>query len=513
MADYTDRDYAALMVREQALAQQQFPAWTDYNEANFGNQLLQAFAFIGDILSYYQDNQAGESRITTAQQRRNMIGLLKLIQYEMSGATAAQHTVTFSIASALGEDIIIPAGTIVKTRESTPTEFQLLAAVTITAGNTSVNGTAEHSQFWDDETWQVDGSTGQVIKLGRTPFLDDSLAVANGGYVQVDAMDYSEVSNFLDSISTDKHYTVTVDENDRAYIRFGDGVNGVAPSGTLTVKYKTGGGVAGNVEAAAIKDISGTLTTVGGTPVSVAVTNAAGASILGTDRESIETARTAGPASLRALERTVSRTDFEDNARLVTGVGRALAITKNEAPLVLSLENTTYVYIVPTGGGTPSAGLKTNVDTMYSTTRPVMVTHVVDVKDPTYATINIVCWVYLTSGAVAATVKAAIVASLTTFFEPVVSDATADDYLQPNSNVNFGYYMRDENDDPEPSIRWSDINAIVKNTAGVRKVGTPVDGRATTLNGAADDYTINLVEFPKLGTVAVWNGDTGAEIP
>lgn len=504
--DYTDRDYAALRLRLQGRAQQRFPSWTDFNTANFGNTLLELFAFMGDNLSFYQDNQANESRITTARRRKSMIGLMKLIGYTLEGATAAQIEVDFTIAGALGEDIEIPAGSIVRTREATPTEFQLLEAVTIPAGDTTATGTVEHSKTHDDETFELDGSPNQQVKLAETPYIDDSLEVT------INELAYTAVDNFINSTSQSRHYQVLVDENDRAYIRFGNGVNGIAPAGTLEVVYKTGGGTAGNVEANAIKELVGSFTTVGGSPVTISVTNPDTATVLGQDRETLEQAAVNGPASLRALERTVSRTDFEDNARLVDGVGRALAITKNEDPTVVSTENTTYVFIVPEGGGTLSNEVKNAVLTMYNTTRPVMTTHMVQVITATYKEIDVTAWVYVSSGVTAATVRQRIQAALEAAFEPVISDSSSDSFGLPNTAVNFGFYYKDADDEPEPFVRWSDILSLIK-VSGVRRVGTPEDGEALQLNGTSDDVELELIEFPTLGTVTIYDGDTGLEIP
>ena len=52
------------------------------NEADFGNVLLQLFAHMGDILSYYQDRVANESFLGTARTRRSVIEHLRLIGYQ-----------------------------------------------------------------------------------------------------------------------------------------------------------------------------------------------------------------------------------------------------------------------------------------------------------------------------------------------------------------------------------------------------------------------------------------------
>ena len=51
--------------------------------------LLELFAHIGDILSYYQDRVANESFLGTARTRRSVIEHLRLIGYELGTAAPA----------------------------------------------------------------------------------------------------------------------------------------------------------------------------------------------------------------------------------------------------------------------------------------------------------------------------------------------------------------------------------------------------------------------------------------
>jgi hypothetical protein len=75
---------------------------------------------VGENLSFYQDAQAGESRIITATQRKNVIALAKLLGYKLPGARAATADVTFQLAAPPAADVTIPAGTIVRTQEVLP---------------------------------------------------------------------------------------------------------------------------------------------------------------------------------------------------------------------------------------------------------------------------------------------------------------------------------------------------------------------------------------------------------
>jgi hypothetical protein len=54
--DYMARDAGSFLQSMRALIPEKLPEWTDYeSEADFGNVLLELFAHMGDILSYYQD--------------------------------------------------------------------------------------------------------------------------------------------------------------------------------------------------------------------------------------------------------------------------------------------------------------------------------------------------------------------------------------------------------------------------------------------------------------------------
>ncbi|MFW5740565.1 MAG: hypothetical protein ACOC1F_09385, partial [Myxococcota bacterium] len=135
--DYTDKDFDALRERLIALLKSVFPEWSDFSVASFGNILLEMYAFVGDVITYYLDAQAQESRLATATQRRNVIALARMLGYKLQGARAARATVRFSLQAPPAADVTLPAGTVVRTQEVTePIRFQLLAPLVIAAGTT-----------------------------------------------------------------------------------------------------------------------------------------------------------------------------------------------------------------------------------------------------------------------------------------------------------------------------------------------------------------------------------------
>ena len=495
--DYTDKDFDALRARLIQLVKSVFPDWTDFEVASFGNVLIEMFAFVGDVLTFYQDNLARESRLVTATQRKNVMALAQMLGYRLQGARAATAEVRVTLTRPPTADVVIPAGTVVRTQEVTePVRFQLLADAVIAAGQDPATATvvAEHSRPYQ-QLVDARGLKGFELVLDRAPYLDGSATVttATGAFTEVDS--------FLDSAPNDRHFLVRVDQNDRATLRFGDGRNGLPPSGTVTVRYKTGGGAGGNVDAERLVVIEGAFMDVHGRPVQVSATNLAPASG-GTDRQSVASARLLAPESLRAMTRSVAREDFEINARRLPGVARALMLTSNEDPSID--ENAGVLHIIPQGGGVPTPALKNLVLQQVTEVYPCTLTFQVSVLDPVYRRLDIAARVFLRGGVSATVVRARIEQALIEYFRATEPDGT------PNRRVDFGFNVKDAEGNPVGEIAWSDVFNVVRDTEGVRKVGdAPGD---LTLNGLPADVRLRVQEFPVLGSVTLTNGDTGGPL-
>lgn len=494
--DQTDKDFDSLRTRLQNLVQSVFPDWTSQNVADFGNLLADLFCHVGDVLGYYIDAWGQESRITRATQRRSMLALCKLVGYTPSGASAATADVTVTLDEVPANNVTIPAGTVVKTLAVTdPVEFQLLVAQTIAAGTNPPVSTAtyEHSST-RVESYPSTGLPDQEVVLGATPFLDGTeTATADDGA-------YSRVTNFLSSESGDRHYIVRVDQEDRARLRFGDGVNGQIPVGTVDVSYRVGGGEAGNVAAGMLQRFDGQLYDSLSNPVTVAsATNAARASG-GAERQSVDSIREEAPASLTALTRSVCRTDYETHARGVAGVARALMLASDDDDRVP--ENTGYLYVVPDGGGTASQTLLDTVLVTLTSTYPCTITFDVQVFTAAYEEVDVQASVFFRTGYDKAAVAQSIVAAVQAYFALETSDGV------PNSNVMFGLEYREQGQDALAEIPYSDVYNAVRDVAGVYKISGGVGG--LTLNGESADVAIDTYKFPALGTIRVVDGSSGA---
>lgn len=494
--DFTDKDFDSIRDRLFKLIRSVFPAWTDDRIVNFGNLLVELHAWVGDVLCFYQDNQARERFITTARLRRNLIALSKLVGYSPQGASAATADVTLTLAVAAAGVVTVAAGDKVQTAEiTTPTAYQVLSEVVFTPGETTKQVSVENSERTVN-SFASTGLANQAFVLTRTPFLDGSAVVTAGNGTFV------EVGNFLESTAVDKHFVVVVDQNDRATIVFGNGINGQVPSGTIEIVYKIGGGAAGRVEAGTLTRLAKTYTDSLGNAVRLSATNAA-ASSGGDDREANASIAVNAPQSLRALSRSVAREDYEINAkRFVSGIARALHLTSNEYGVP---ENEGILFVVPAGGGVPSSIMLAAIAAVFEFggDAPKTNTYDLHVQAAPYLVTAVTATVFFKAGVVKATGKAAIVAAIAAFFALDTTDANGETI--PNPKIDFGVNMKNADGTPANEIAWSDVFDAIRDVTQVRKI----DPDGLLLNGVRADLPIGSAQFPTLGVVTLIDGDTG----
>lgn len=399
--DYMARDYDSLLRAMRELIPDKLPEWTDYeSEADFGNVLLQLFAHMGDILSYYQDRIANESFLGTAQTRRSIIHHLRLVGYRLATAAPASATLRLLLPAACTETVTIQKGDAfatpsLKDRPSVRFEY-----------------TRDEKLSVDGHTLPLDGATGKKyldipVEEGRL-IANEILGVSDGSRYQRFALAHPGV--ILRSLDTEqavnrdilllttlgtvteewfpreslvysaqgqREYTVEVDEEDRATLRFGDGVFGLIPprGATLAATYRVGGGSHGNVAANAIRTIVDAphLALLG-----AEVRNSARATG-GAERESIEHAVRHAPHVFRSLKRAVTAEDYEALARNYKGVGKVRAEASNWSQVILN--------VAPAGGGPVSDVLRASLLTYFEDKRPV--TTLVKVQDVDYVSVYI----------------------------------------------------------------------------------------------------------------------------
>jgi len=503
--DYTDRDFDSLRFRLQGLIRTVFPQWTDFNVANFGNILSEMFAYVGDTLHYYQDNQSAEAFWPTLTQRISAIRQGALINFTLRGAASASGSLTVSLpyTAPVGQTLPIPEGTRVSTSDPEgPKMFRVTQDYSLAAGQ-SISVEIEQAELVGPQQFVSNDEPNQEIVLQRTPYLDDSIVIsaANGAYSQVDTL--------LEAKPTDRVYRVMVDQFYRAHVIFGNGKTGEIPQGNISITYKVGGGLDGNVEPGSINILMDTLFfSPSGESAPASVTNPSELSG-GADAMTVEEAKLLAPASLRTLNRSVSRDDFAYVAQTVRGVARAMLVTANEYGGLQ--ENTGKLYVVAQGlrlssgrikPASPSLTLRSTIYSKIVDDYPPTTTFSFEVLGAEFLDIAVYARVYLRQGASESTVGADIRSALDDFFAAQLSNGLA------NGNIDFGANLKNAQGTIVGEMAWSDVFNAVRDITGVRKIDEGQNG--FLLNGLRRSPTLSPIQFPRLLSVTLVNADTGS---
>ena len=501
--NYVDRDFYTWRSRVFTEIRSVYPEWTDDQVANFGNILVEAICFGGDMLDFYLNNQARETRITTAELRENMIALVSVFGYAPRGQSAARTIQTFTLPAPALADVTIAAETPIYTREITsPIVYKLLADVVIPAGGTTAEGVAENSTR--QELVAAPGGLPEFsVTLPSIPYLAGTLSVTDtdGAWEVRDSL--------LGSEPTDRHCALTVDENERATLTFGDALFGAVPQNTLTIVYRTGGGKAGRVEAGALVVLKQSFSDAFGNPVQLTTTNAE-RSTPAEDRESVERIRYNAPRMVRVQNRAVSREDYEISAEQVAGVARALHVTRNEIPAIE--ENRGVLYVVPSDGGEAPEALLDEVRARFTFdgATPSTNTYRLEIRSAIYLEIDIEARVHFSPGTPSArksTIAAAARAALDAYMAIEVDDRSGG--TVPNTLVDFGYYYQGVNGEALDAFPWSDLFNVIRDTPGISRVSAGPNG--FLLNGERADVPISPLEFPRPGSLRIIDADTGEQ--
>jgi uncharacterized phage protein gp47/JayE len=363
--DYTNKDYQSLRQAMLALAQYRLPEWTDQSPTDLGVLLVDLFAYMGDVVLYYQDRIANESFLDTAVERRSVLNALRLIGYELAPpvTSAAALTLFFTPpAQGAATVVTVPQGAQFASTQSSTTGaliFEYLGAdLDINLASDQMAPSADGKslvytglpvmQSAAQPTSIIGSSTGepnQSFAIPSTPVVLDTLVVeVNEGagwvtWTRVDSLLYQIGSDGRVTLSSaeDRHYTASFDENDMCWVGVGDGTYGsIPPTGTNNIRatWHIGGGSAANVAAGSITTIKTAI------PQLTAVTNPAAAAG-GADHEAIDHAKAFGPLAFRSGQRAVTVSDYVALAQQAGGVAKVRAA----APTW----NTIELYVAPAG--------------------------------------------------------------------------------------------------------------------------------------------------------------------
>ena len=126
--DYLAKDFTSFRQALLDFSALRYPEWQERSEADFGVLFLEALCALADDLSYTQDRIAAEADLETATQRRSVVRLARLVDYEPRPAMAARVLLQFDVDASTTS---IPSGTLVTARgpDGTAIPFETGAGV------------------------------------------------------------------------------------------------------------------------------------------------------------------------------------------------------------------------------------------------------------------------------------------------------------------------------------------------------------------------------------------------
>ena len=344
--DYTSRDFAALKADLIELIKVRTNTnWDPTDYSDLGHVLVEAFAYMGDIMSHYLDRIANEISIDTAIKTDTLLTFANLYDYVVSGPTPANVYVTFTNSASSTSAYDIPVGTQVIAPLSygpySQVYFETVEAATALAPGASKTLLCQEGKTVNtDRPDQIDsnynkalpanlgtsdGSEDQTFLIYDYGLVNSSLTVYVGQGTAFSAWSY--VDNLLEHGPTDNVFTVARDAEGFVSVVFGDGVNGAIPAANQLVSaiYKSSVGAAGNIKSLLISEVTfipGNLDIQ--VPTYLTVSNALPSSG-GADADSFEQLRKKVKAAISTRKRAVTLQDYADLALMVPQVGKTKA--------------------------------------------------------------------------------------------------------------------------------------------------------------------------------------------
>lgn len=336
--DYTSRDYLSIRDDLLALIPTFAPQWTNRDPADFGIVLLQMFAYMGDLQSYYIDRAGNEAFISTASKRSSILRHAALLDYQPTQSTPALVELTFTNTS--GANLTVFAGSQISTSttvngESEQIIFETNSEVVVpgaAAPNNKIKVIATQGFTVENElvTSQASGQPNQVYPLENTEVIEDSVSIT------IDNITYEKVQYLIDVPGTTPAFTTFTDADGITYVQFGDNIGGRVPSlnRSIYATYRVGGGTVGNVSAGSLTEF------ITGFSSGLTVLNESAAAG-GEDPESTDSIKINAPISLKSLNRAVSLSDYSSLTLQVAGIAKANATSETYSSVI--------VYFAPFG--------------------------------------------------------------------------------------------------------------------------------------------------------------------
>jgi hypothetical protein len=342
--DYTSRDFSALKEDLISLIQSRTSSsWDPSDPSDLGSILVESFAYMGDIMSYYLDRVANETSVETAIKRETLLNFAALYGYKPSGPTPAVVDVTFTNISDVSIDLPIGTQVMAPLLYGPYTEiyFETTTAVIALAAGATITVTCKEGKTVNTDRPDLinpannrplpaslgtsDGSANQKITIIDTGIVDSSLFIYVG---QGSAFaPWSYVETLAEHSSTSLVFTTAQNSDGTLTVVFGDSINGaIPPTGQLiSALYKVSTGLSGNITAGAVSEVTFIPGNIDPEAISyVTATNAVEA-LGGANSDGSDQLKAKIKAAISSRRRAVTLADYEYLASQVPRLGRAKA--------------------------------------------------------------------------------------------------------------------------------------------------------------------------------------------
>lgn len=165
-----DRSFQDLVDDAKRYIQERCPEWTDHNVSDPGVTLVEAFAWMTDLL-LYRLNRVPE---------RVQLKFLDMIGLSLFPPSAAAVAVDFRLASEQEGVVVIPSGTLVSTRRTpgeVPIEFTTVDQLTVEVANVVYVGTGDREGITHNLTNRLGLTDRGAAIFSTEPQIGDALYV------------------------------------------------------------------------------------------------------------------------------------------------------------------------------------------------------------------------------------------------------------------------------------------------------------------------------------------------
>lgn len=292
------------------------PEITDYNSSNPLIRIIEWFAGITEQLHYYINAASREAFVPTARRFSSVVKIAKMYDYRISGAIAAEATLTLTFSANLATNFVIPRNTRFTTQSGLV--YQSIENVTVLSGASTASVRVLQFQIITGYSTTSDGTAQQRIPL-VAKIVDGSVVV------RVDSTTYTHQDTLYLSSPTELHFTTSINADGVMEVLFGDGQNAVIPpqNAVIEIDYQVTEGAAGNVSEQAINVLSSSLTIPNGLTVTVSNLKAAAG---GAAQQDIDSVRVGISKRMNTIKRAVTEKDFKVLAESIYGVGKAIVL-------------------------------------------------------------------------------------------------------------------------------------------------------------------------------------------